>query len=70
MSDLAHYESTFEKSITDHLSQNGWFVGNKDDYNRDLGLDIHELQTFIVGTQKSSWERLISLHGSEEVAWQ
>lgn len=69
MADLAHYESTLEKLITEHLVANGWYEGNKVHYARDLGLDLEELRIFILSTQESSWERLISLHGSDGSAW-
>ena len=68
MTDLAHYESTLEKIITEHLVDNGWHQGNKSFYDKSSGLDLSELQMFIAATQQSSWDRLTSLHGNPEVA--
>jgi type I restriction enzyme, R subunit len=69
MSDIAHYESTLEKIITEHLSDNDWHEGTKSNYNRDTGLDVEELKLFIALTQNQAWERLTSLHGGEDSAW-
>jgi type I restriction enzyme R subunit len=69
MTDLAHYESTLEKLITEHLIHNGWHEGNRENYVRENGLDNFELQQFVYSTQAESWERLVSLHGGNEVAW-
>jgi type I restriction enzyme R subunit len=66
--DISHYESTLEKLITTHLQQEGWHIGVNLNYSREFGLDLHELKLFIVSTQVESWERLISLHGNEDLA--
>ena len=69
MSEQAHYESTLEKLITEHLVNNNWMQGKKDNYDRVLGLDVDELKQFILATQAKEWERLRSLHGGEVEAW-
>jgi type I restriction enzyme R subunit len=69
MADLAHYESTLEKLITEHLTTHGWLQGNNTNYSRDIGLDVAELKQFIFVTQSEGWDRLVSLHGGGEVAW-
>ena len=69
MADLAHYESTLEKIITEHLTQNGWHQGDKLNYSREEGLDLAELKSFVFKTQSVEWERLVFLHGSEATAW-
>ena len=69
MADLAHYESTLEKLVTEHLTTHGWLQGNNTNYSRDIGLDVDELKQFILATQSQGWDRLISLHGGGEVAW-
>lgn len=68
MADNAHFESTLEKLITEHLADHGWHLGNKASFDRGLGLDSSELFSFLIATQKSEYERLIKLHGSEEKA--
>ena len=69
MSDLAHYESTLEKIITEHLITHDWHQGNKSNYAREIGLDIEELKLFVATTQKKDWEKLVSLHGGDDSAW-
>jgi type I restriction enzyme R subunit len=69
MSDVAHYESTLEKLIVEHLVENGWNEGNLSNYSRDSGLDLEELKLFILNTQGSEWERLQSIHGGTDIAW-
>jgi type I restriction enzyme R subunit len=69
MTDFAHFESTLEKLIVEHLSANKWIQGDPANYNRDLGLDLQELEKFIRATQADAWERLTVLHGSDENAW-
>lgn len=68
MTDIAHYESTLEKIITEHLTDNHWHEGAKSNYKRELGLDVEELMSFVSSTQKQAWERLTSLHGGEDAA--
>jgi type I restriction enzyme R subunit len=69
MTDLAHYESTLEKLITEHLVEHDWHQGNKSNYNREFGLDLDELKIFISSTQSDEWDRLKALHGGEENSW-
>lgn len=69
MADLAHYESTLEKLITEHLTKHGWHEGNKLNYRREIGLDIEELKMFLSATQVRAWEKLVSLHGGDDAAW-
>lgn len=68
MSDLAHYESTLEKLITEYLGTHGWLVGDKANYSRELGLDLVELVAFIEISQPKVWARLVTTHGSESAA--
>jgi type I restriction enzyme R subunit len=68
MSDLAHYESTLEKLITEHLNANGWNTGDKANYSRELGLDLAELVAFLEVSQPKIWARLVTTHGSQDAA--
>jgi type I restriction enzyme R subunit len=68
MTDIAHYESTLEKLITEHLTENNWHEGAKSNYVREIGLDVEELMLFVLSTQSQAWERLTSLHGGEDAA--
>lgn len=69
MAEIAHYESTLEKIITEHLIHHDWHQGNKANYKRDIGLDLEELKLFIISTQSDELKRLASLHSSDDVAW-
>jgi type I restriction enzyme R subunit len=64
----AHLESAFESRICESLIDGSWHLGDKYNYDRDLGLDCSELFKFIQKTQTQNWERLISLHGDAEKA--
>ncbi len=70
MTQMAHYESTLEKLIVEHLIDNEWYQGEKSNYTREVGLDLEELNLFISSTQSEEWERLVSLHGGNDAAWQ
>ena len=69
MLSTAHYESTLEKIITEHLVNHGWHQGSTVDYVREIGLDVEELKLFISVTQPQALERLTSLHGGVDAAW-
>ena len=64
----AHLESAFEARICESLISDSWHLGDKHNYDRDLGLDRAELFEFIHTTQAQNWERLIILHGDTEKA--
>jgi len=68
MAEFAHYESTLEKLICEHLGANGWLLGTTTNYSRDLGLDLTEILAFVKATQADAWHRLITMHGSETAA--
>lgn len=64
----AHLEFAFESRICESLIDDSWHLGDKKNYNRELGLDCSELFEFIQKTQIQNWERLIVLHGDAEKA--
>lgn len=68
MVELAHYESTLEKLVTEHLGANGWNIGDKANYSRELGLDLVELVAFLENSQPKVWARLVTTHGSQSAA--
>jgi type I restriction enzyme R subunit len=69
---VEHKENAFEDAIEASLlsSDAGWLAGDKNDYDRELGLDQKQLFAFIEETQPHEWAKLIKLHGGEEVAGQ
>ena len=70
MNTKAHFESTLEKIISEHLADNGWILGDKNNYDRAVGVDRFELFSFLEETQSSSLVKLCQLHGDEEKAKQ
>jgi type I restriction enzyme R subunit len=65
-----HREGTFEDEIFAYLTspQGGWHTGDSTTYRRELGLDTAELFTFLGATQIEAWEKLTTLHGSQDTA--
>jgi type I restriction enzyme R subunit len=70
MSDKAHLEATLESLISDQLVNNGWILGSKDNYDRGVGIDRHELFAFLEATQDIALQKLFQLHGNEDKAKQ
>jgi len=58
-----HTESTFESSITDYLTSNGWHSGNESDYDKESAFDKVAVIDFIKSSQPKEWERLSSFYG-------
>ncbi|MGV9763578.1 type I restriction endonuclease subunit R [Micromonospora tulbaghiae] len=66
----AHHESKFGDAIVAALLAAGWEAGNAADYRPDLGLDTHQLLTFIGATQAAEWEELVTFYGGDPNAAQ
>ena len=49
-----HTESTFESAIIEHLTANGWHLGNASDFSRDLSFDEKAVLSFIQASQPKS----------------
>jgi len=64
----AHLESALEEHIEAHLLGHGWHQGDPSTYSRPLGLDTVELLTFLGASQHEKWAKLITLHGSPDLA--
>src|SRR5919201_1876669 len=68
---VEHKEIAFEDAIeASLLSTDDWTAGDKNDYDRELGLDPKQLFPFIEETQPDAWARLVKLQGGEEAARQ
>jgi len=61
-----HTEQTFESAIIEHLTSNGWFEGNADNFSSDIALDKKAVVEFIQASQPKEWEILKS-YCKEEV---
>ena len=53
-----HTESTFESAIIEHLTANGWHLGNASDFSRDLSFDEKAVLSFIQASQPKEWAKL------------
>ncbi|HXD34038.1 MAG TPA: type I restriction endonuclease [Pyrinomonadaceae bacterium] len=60
-----HTENTFETSIVEHLTANGWQLGNASDFSRDLAFDKLAVLEFIQNSQRTEWAKLVSYYGAE-----
>lgn len=57
-------EHVFESAIEAHLLDHGWLKGNRDDFDRDLGIDKGQFFAFVEATQPILWESLRKQHGA------
>lgn len=60
-----HTESTFETAIVEHLTANGWQLGNASDFSRDLAFDKKAVLAFIQTSQPKEWSRLQTYYAGE-----
>ena len=60
-----HTEQTFESAIIGHLTSNGWFEGNANDFNSEIALSKKAILEFIQTSQPKEWELLKSYYGEE-----
>ncbi len=59
-------EKTFEELIEQSLLKHGGYIkGDPSNFDQTLAIDIPVLLEFIKNTQKSSWDRLAAIHGSD-----
>ncbi|MDI3402427.1 type I restriction endonuclease subunit R [Streptomyces cavernicola] len=63
-----HDENAFGSAIVAALTERGWREANSEDYRPDIGLDTHELFTFIERTQAEEWYELAGIYGTQEDA--
>ncbi|MFO0795199.1 MAG: type I restriction endonuclease [Candidatus Brocadiaceae bacterium] len=57
-----HTETTFESAIIEHLTANGWYLGNDSDFSRDLAFDKKAVLSFIRTSQPKEWDKLKSYY--------
>ncbi|WP_042398292.1 type I restriction endonuclease subunit R [Streptacidiphilus carbonis] len=55
-----HSEAAFGQAIVTSMTEHGWREARPQDYRADLGLDTHELFTFIGATQPDEWGELVT----------
>ncbi|WAL67689.1 DEAD/DEAH box helicase family protein [Amycolatopsis cynarae] len=60
-----HTEQAFEDAIEASLIAAGWHRGQRDGYDRELGIDTDQLFTFIGATQSDVWEQLRAYYGDD-----
>jgi type I restriction enzyme R subunit len=61
-------ERLFEDAIEQHLLDNGYLQSLPSDFDRVLGLDLHELFAFVGETQPSELQSLVALYGNDVAA--
>jgi hypothetical protein len=63
-----HTEERFDGAIEASLLAHGWQQGQRDGYDRGLGLDTDQLYTFTGATQQDTWDKLASFYGEHAEA--
>ena len=64
MSDIRHWEKSFETAIEEHLLDNGYVAVDRDGFDREKAIFPASVLDFIRDTQPQEWNRLESLHGA------
>lgn len=65
MNNSIHRETTFEKAIVEHLTENGWILGESGNFSRDLAFDKIAVLNFVRSSQPNEWEKMVSYYNSE-----
>lgn len=65
MTTSIHTEQTFESAIIEHLTSNGWFEGNANDFSSEIALDKNAILEFVKTSQPQEWELLKSYYKEE-----
>ncbi|OLE54404.1 MAG: restriction endonuclease subunit R [Acidobacteria bacterium 13_1_20CM_3_53_8] len=60
-----HTENTFETAIVEHLTTNGWHLGNASDFSRDLAFDKRAVIEFVQTSQPAEWAKMVSFYKAE-----
>jgi type I restriction enzyme R subunit len=60
-----HTEKTFETAIVEHLTANGWTLGNAPDFSRDLAFDRQAVLKFVQTSQPAEWAKMVSYYKAE-----
>ncbi|MGB7070532.1 MAG: type I restriction endonuclease [Pyrinomonadaceae bacterium] len=55
-----HQEGTFENAIVEHLTASGWTLGNRDDFDAELGFDSKAVLEFVRTSQPKEWTKMVS----------
>ncbi len=59
-----HKERTFEDELVEHLTANGWLLGDAGKYDRALALYPEDLLGWVQETQPQQWAKYAAHHGS------
>jgi len=60
-----HTENTFEDAISQHLTDNGWHLGDKADFDAKLALDKKAVLDFVKDSQESKWKRFVEFYAKD-----
>jgi type I restriction enzyme, R subunit len=55
-----HKEGTFEAAITDHLTANGWTLGNRENFDAEFGFDSAAVLEFVQTSQQNEWQKMVA----------
>ena len=58
-------EFVFQNDIIQQMLNNGWKLGNPDNYNRELALYSEDLLGFIKDTQNEQWQKFCKLYPND-----
>ena len=60
-----HTENTFETAIVEHLTANGWLLGEASNFSRDLAFDKTAVLEFVKTSQPAEWAKMVSYYKTE-----
>lgn len=59
-----HQEGTFEDAIVDHLTANGWTLGDREDFDAETAFDQLAIFEFIRTSQPQKWQQYETFYGA------
>lgn len=62
---MIHTENTFEDAITDHLTNHGWHLGEKSDFDAKLALDKIAVLDFVKDSQLDKWKKFVEFYAKD-----
>ncbi len=60
-----HQEGTFEDAIINHLTANGWTLGDKDNFDAETALDKSAVIDFVKESQPAKWRKFLEFYKTD-----